>query len=190
MNLKPDDGLLLVASHGLRDPNFFHTVILLCRHSREEGTVGLVLNRCTQMPVGKALSDLEFAGGREEPLWLGGPVNERNLWILHRRADLISPGHEVMDGVFFTADAGVVKRLLKTNAPDREGAVFRLFVGYAGWSAGQLEQEVEQGAWNVVPAGPECLFSEEPESLWREMSIRAILPCGRKPEMIIHARFN
>jgi len=177
MSLAPHDGLLLVASRELLDPNFFRTVVLICRHSKE-GSIGLILNRNTGMPVGKALSNLSVAGGRTEPLWLGGPVDGHNLWILHRRSDLPLPGPEIQKGVFFTADASVVKGVLRTNGPDPSGSVFRLFVGYAGWNAGQLEREILEGAWSVVPAGPACLFSEDPAGLWKEMTIRSLLPLG------------
>jgi len=170
------EGRLLVAAPELMDPNFFQTVVLICHHSERDGTIGLVLNRCTEMSIGKALGDLPAAADRTEPMWLGGPVDTRNVWILHRRQDLISPGHEVQEGVFFTADAGVVKKILRTNGPDPDGSIFRLFVGYAGWSSGQVEREMEEGAWDVISAGPECLFSNAPDRLWREMSVRVLLP--------------
>jgi putative transcriptional regulator len=182
--------MLLVAAPTLLDPNFFHTVIFLCRHGEDEGTVGLVLNRCTDLTVEQALGDLSAADGREEPLWVGGPVDTRSLWLLHRRPDLASPGFQVQDGLFFTPDPDIWNSILKTNGPDTKGSTFRLFVGYAGWEAGQLEQEIAEGSWVVVAAGPECVFSEAPELLWQEMTIRSLLPCTQRPELIFNARFN
>ena len=182
--------MLLVSARGLLDPNFFRTVIILCRHGEDEGTVGLVLNRRTDLTVEQALGDLPAADGRDEPLWVGGPVDGRSLWILHRRRDLVSPGIPIQDGLFFTPDPEVLNSILKTNGPDGKGVIFRLFVGYAGWDAGQLEKEIEEGAWTVVPAGPECIFSEAPEVLWQEMTIRSLLPCTQQPELVSNARYN
>jgi putative transcriptional regulator len=77
MSLGPAIGHVLVASPGLLDPNFFRTVVLLCRYDAQRGAVGLVLNRPTEVTIGKVLPQL--ADGRDEPLWVGGPVDARSL---------------------------------------------------------------------------------------------------------------
>lgn len=189
MKQEVSDGVVLVASPRLMDPNFFRSVVLICRHSPEEGSMGLVLNRPTEVQAGKVLSQVEAARERHEPLWLGGPVDGRCLWILHRRGDLPDPGHEVLEGVYFTGEARVVERVLATNGGDPAGLDFRLFVGYAGWDAGQLDHEVEEGSWAVVPAGAGAVFTDAPGSMWREMSVRAMIP-GLAAEDIRRAWLN
>lgn len=177
-----------MATPGLMDPNFFRAVVLLCRYNPERGAVGLVLNRPTDLKVGKVIP--QIAEGREERLWVGGPVDGRSLWVVHRRPDLPERGDEILEGVWFGAHPQMIRRLLRTTAPDKEGGIFRLFVGYAGWAKGQLEGEMEEGAWKVVPAGPETLVSGSPESLWGEMLLRSLLPCSTDPDLIRDAWMN
>jgi putative transcriptional regulator len=168
-------GRLLVAADELLDPNFHRSVVLLVRHDPTEGALGLVLNRRTEIQVQHALGHVLAAASREESLWVGGPVDGRALWTLHRCPSLRAPGHEILPGVWSTCEAQAVEELLTSSPPDRLGGLFRLFVGYAGWSVGQLEDEIEEGAWDVVPAGWEVVFSPEPAKLWAEMRLRTRL---------------
>lgn len=188
MSLEPGAGRLLVATTGLLDPNFFRTVVLVCRYDAGRGTLGIVLNRPTEIEVGKVIP--KIASGREERLWVGGPVDGRTLWALHQRADLPQRGDEVLDGVFFGAHPRMIRRLLRTNAPDADGGIFRLFVGYAGWSAGQLEGEIEEGAWRIVPAGAPALFTGGHAGLWGEMTMRSLLTSGMDGGCIRNAWLN
>lgn len=187
MALEPEVGRLLVAAPNLCDRNFHHTVILLCSYDPDAGAVGLVVNRPTEVEVGKVLP---MANGRVEPLWIGGPVDEQSLWAVHRRPDLGSTGEQLMDGVWFGAESEVIRRLLATNGNDPDGAVFRLFAGYSGWGAGQLEDELEQGAWSVVPAGPAAVFGGAPGRLWNHMHLRSQLPCRHRGDSIRRAWLN
>ncbi|MAG56458.1 MAG: hypothetical protein CMJ83_09220 [Planctomycetes bacterium] len=180
-----EPGRLLVAAKSLYDDNFHRTVILLCRCHPEMGALGLVLNRPTEIPVGRVLP--EEAAGRKEPLWIGGPVDGRSLWIVHRRGDLDDPGEEVIEGVWFGAASSLIEGVLATNAPDAEGTTFRLYVGYAGWGEGQLEQEMEADAWKVVPTGMATLFTGATSSLWDDMMLRSLLPCSREPELLTNS---
>jgi len=184
--LKP--GRLLVASERLFDDNFHQTVVLLCRYDPELGALGIVVNRPTEIVVGGVLP--KIAEGRVETLWVGGPVDAQSLWVVHRRGDLVDPGEPVIDGVWFGSSPYLIKRILATTAPDPDGALFRLFVGYAGWDVGQLEAELEEGAWNVVPTGSPTLFAGRPIRLWPEMKLRALLPCAREPELLTNSWLN
>ncbi len=189
MTLAAEPGRLLVATSSLFDDNFRRVVILICRYDPVQGALGLVLNRPTDLEVGNVLPH-PVAAGRDEPLWVGGPVGRRSLWVLHTRADIGYPGEELMEGVWFGAESGLIRRVLATNAPDPEGEVFRLFAGYAGWGEGQLEAELAADAWRVVPAGPGTLFGGEPERLWGEMMFRSELPCSRDPDAIRNSKLN
>lgn len=186
--LEAGTGRLLVAAPSLFDDNFHRAVILLCRYDPQLGALGLVLNRPTEVEVGNVLP--QVASGREEPLWVGGPVDSRSLWVVHRRADLAEPGEELLEGVWFGAESNLIRRVLATNAPDPVGEVFRLYVGYAGWGPGQLEDELAMDAWRVVPTGPATLFGGMSQRLWGEMMLRSELPCSRDPDAIRNSWMN
>lgn len=156
-------GQLLVASPNLADANFFRTVVFLIEHT-EEGAAGVVLNR----PSGSALSEGPLGAwngvAADPPLvFVGGPVQPGAAVCLARPAPAAPPvGFEpVVDGLGLldlSGDPSMVRA-----AVDR----IRVFVGYAGWGAGQLEEEIDEGAWYVLPADPEDAMSSQPDGLWR-----------------------
>lgn len=156
-------GRLLVASLSLTDPNFFRTVVLMCMHD-EDGALGLVLNRpLEEEAVEDHLPQFAPLAAHPRVVFQGGPVQTGSALVLGRHHDwVITP----------TTNA-VVRRtaLLDLAAPFEELeptlAEVRVFAGYAGWTAGQLESELEQEAWFVVDAFESDLFSGDPESLWR-----------------------
>lgn len=181
-------GHLLVATQGLVDPNFYHSVVLICRYSPDQGAVGLILNRPTELKVSQVLPEL--AETRGETLWVGGPVDVRSLWTVHRRADLKSLGEPVLDDLWFGSSARMIRRLLKTTAPDLEGVYFRLYVGYAGWGAGQLESEIEEGAWQVLPVLSSAILSSSNATLWGEMTLRSMIPLAHDQKAIRSVPWN
>ena len=149
-------GHLLVSAPELPDV-FEHSVILLVRHN-EEGAFGLILNRTTDTKVREIwskVSESECLTG--EPLRVGGPV-EGPLMALHGEEFLMEM--EVIPGVYFSANRDKLEQLaVKPDDPAR------YFVGYAGWSAGQLENEIKRGSWQTLPARPDHVF-ESDERLW------------------------
>ena len=146
-------GQLLVAAPILHDPNFHRTVVIVAEHS-EEGAIGLVLNRPADTSVADALPDLASLAGRSEPVYVGGPVALESVLAI---AELDDPddASELLFGA-----VGFVQEL---DVPVLRG---RVFVGYAGWSAGQLEAELEEESWLVLPAEPDDVFSDDPDGLW------------------------
>lgn len=154
---------LLVASPLLLDPNFLHSVVLIIEHD-ENGTMGIILNRPLPLNLAQicAESYLTFAGDDESTAFRGGPV-EPQRGIILVRGGLPSDEDTVLD---FTDFVSFRKDLLESLLLDPE-ANFRLFLGYAGWGTGQLEAEMAQGAWSLLPLKPEWLMSEEPRTLWQ-----------------------
>ncbi len=146
-------GQLLVAAPVLHDPNFHRTVIFLAEHS-EEGAMGLVLNRPTDTAVGDALPDLAPLAGDEERVYLGGPVALESVLAVAELDDPEDASELLLGAVGFVQEP---------NVPVLRG---RVFVGYAGWSAGQLEAELEEESWLVLPAEADDLFSDDPDGLW------------------------
>ncbi|MFO0870783.1 MAG: YqgE/AlgH family protein [Pirellulales bacterium] len=152
-------GHLLVASPHLADPNFFRTVILMVQHD-EEGAVGLVLNRRTP----SSLSDVwEMIGEGpcpdEAALYLGGPVSG-TLLALHQAAEYADA--TVFPGLFVASQRQQLQQLLR-----RIDLPFRLFLGYAGWGAGQLEGELRAGGWLIATAAVEAAFYPG-DDLWEQ----------------------
>ena len=146
-------GQLLVAAPILSDPNFHRTVVLVAEHG-EDGAMGLVLNRPTATSVGDAVPELSPIAGEEEPVYVGGPVSAGSVLAV---AELDDP--EDASELLF----GAVGFVQEPDVPVQRG---RVFLGYAGWSAGQLESELEEESWLVLPAEADDLFSDDPEGLW------------------------
>lgn len=158
-------GQFLIASRGLLDPNFAKTVVLVVVHN-DEGAVGVILNRPTEVRLAEMIEQLEGIDERPETVWVGGPVAHWQLVLLFR-TDLDSEEDEpVFDDVYFSASRAVLEQLLEKNLD------FRVYAGYAGWSPGQLEQEIARGGWHVLPGDPEMVFDPEPLTLWKELVTR------------------
>jgi putative transcriptional regulator len=146
-------GNLLVAAPTLVDPNFRRTVVLLAEHG-DEGAMGLVLNRPTDTPVADALPDLAGLAGAGQAVYLGGPVALESVLAVAELENPADASELLFESVGFVQEPDV---------PVLRG---RVFVGYAGWTGGQLEAELAEEAWLVVPAEPDDLFHEEPDELW------------------------
>lgn len=153
-------GQLLIAVPHLADPNFLHTVTLLVRHE-EDGAFGLVLNR----PTGTALADVwekvsDTACTIDTMLHWGGPC-EGPLMMLHEHPMASDMG--IADGLHYTVDKDNAEWLVEQG-----DARARWFVGYAGWSAGQLEQELDAGSWLTARADANLIFSAD-EKTWKQL---------------------
>jgi len=158
-------GQLLLASPSLHDPNFTRTVVLISLHSAD-GAMGVVLNRPSAVTVGEAVPQLEEAVTEEEPMFVGGPVQPTSIVCLAEFIDPAAAGLLVLGRIGFpAADAGV-EELAETT--ERR----RVFAGYAGWSEGQLDAELEQGDWITHTASPDDVFTDAPEELWSSVLTR------------------
>ena len=152
-------GILLVAPPVLDDPNFFRSVVIVCVHD-DEGSFGLVLNE----PVQGEITLGPDPGAPDVPIASGGPVEPQTAHMLHRVPG-IEGAEEVLDGLYWggsITEIGEALREGRATLPD-----VRFFAGYAGWTAGQLAEEVERGDWLLHPARPAHLFSTAPTELWR-----------------------
>jgi putative transcriptional regulator len=150
-------GHLLVASPQLADPNFARTLVLMIDHS-QEGALGVVVNR----PLTKTIQELWREVGSapchsRQPVYAGGPV-PGPLLSLHTKPALAEM--EPTPGVFFAAKKQHLDELVLSEEP-----AYKVFLGHAGWGAGQLESELHQGAWRSLPATAEYVFSTD-DTLW------------------------
>ena len=167
------EGHFLISEADLVDPNFHRTVVLIIHHN-DEGAFGLVINRRTEVTLRDVLPDL---GGSESggiQLFVGGPVQPRYLFCLHSGLppDLESEhSSHPLEHVVFEPDFGSLTDYLKgewSSLPERDRPTVRAYAGYAGWAAGQLESELDRGAWVVRPAAAKHIFHPNPEEGWRE----------------------
>jgi putative transcriptional regulator len=164
-------GSLLVASPELADPNFSHSVVLVLRRD-DNGAIGVVINRVTSLAPSKIFPELApTLGSYAGKLYRGGPLApSRLLFLVRGLAAATVNGPEVADKVFLAADPDSLPEILRlSTGPDE----FRMFAGHAEWTAGQLDSEVKHGAWRVVPATAELVFSDKPTKLWETLSTRA-----------------
>jgi putative transcriptional regulator len=159
-------GKFLVASRDLGDPNFAKTVILLVHFSEDQGAVGLVLNRRTDVPMSRVFQDLKEAKGRMDPVYVGGPVELNSVLALLKTKTKPDNATRVFGDVYLISNKDVLKATMASGA---EATVFHTYVGYAGWGAGQLEHEVELGAWHIMQADSATVFHSDPDSVWQRM---------------------
>ncbi|HED65556.1 MAG TPA: YqgE/AlgH family protein [Planctomycetes bacterium] len=162
-----EPGTLLAAWPDLMDPNFMHTVLVLCRHT-EEGAFGFVTNRRTEFTVADLLPDHELLAHSSFPVHLGGPVDHSTLQFLHTLPDRIPGGVQVTGELMLGGDLDALARALDELGDDA-GARVRLLLGYSGWGAGQLEGELRSGSWIPAPHTPSAIFGPEGEDQWRRV---------------------
>jgi putative transcriptional regulator len=160
-------GRLLVATPMLSDPNFRRTVVLVVEHESEQGTLGVVLNRPTKVPVGQVLEPWTDLATSPSVVFSGGPVATSSALALALVPGSDEPvGWHPLDGTPATARLGLVDLDAPPGLIAPAVVSLRVYAGYAGWSAGQLQAEIEEGAWYVVPAEPDDAFSADPGRLW------------------------
>jgi putative transcriptional regulator len=154
-------GRLLVATPPLVDPHFDRTVVLLLEHG-EDGALGIVLNRPSDTTLGDVLPEWRDHASPPAVVFVGGPVTPEAVIALARGNDAEVEGWVDVLGDLGTVDVG---RDPDDIAPHL--AALRIFVGYAGWAPGQLDAELDQGAWFVVDMYPEDAFTNTPDRLWQ-----------------------
>jgi putative transcriptional regulator len=161
-------GRLMVATPRLNDSEFRLAVVFIVTHETDGGTLGVIVNRPSELEVGAVLGG--WAGFASDPgvMFSGGPVGAGSGLALGRAHEdaaplgwrPISPGGDALDRI------GVVDL---DTPPELIGDALgrlRVFAGYTGWSGGQLDEEIEEGSWYVLPAEADDVFSHEPERLW------------------------
>jgi putative transcriptional regulator len=147
----------LIAMPAMADPNFAGSVIYICEHS-DKGALGLVINRPTELTLA-ALFDkidlkLEIAPWKDTPVFFGGPVQTERGFVLHQPSGSFSSSLSVADDIALTTSKDVLEAVAEGQGPGR----MLVTLGYSGWGAGQLENEIAQNAWLTVGARPDVIF--------------------------------
>lgn len=164
LKLSLQRGKILLAEPFMLDPNFKRAAVLLCEHSQEEGSVGFILNKPLQTKIDDLIDEFpEF----DAEIFFGGPVQMDTVHYLHKVGDLLEDSVEVFSGVYWGGDFEKLKFLISSKliTPSQ----IRFFVGYTGWSEGQLADEMKYGSWLLANMDANYVFQLEPEILWQSI---------------------
>jgi len=158
-----ESGILLVSDPFLKDPNFLRSVILICEHEAE-GSLGFVLNK----QYTKNLNQLiEGVDGLHFPVFLGGPVQTDALHFLHTKPRLIEGGLNIINGVYWGGNFEQALDLMKSKKITPRD--IRFYLGYSGWSIGQLDAEVAEKSWLLHKAERQFIFHHNADTLWKDV---------------------
>jgi putative transcriptional regulator len=165
------NGTLLVASPQVTDPTFSRVVVLVLRHG-DDGTIGVVLNRPTNLVPADVFPELtDNVGSYSGRLFRGGPIAAtRLIYLVRGLAAATVNGPEVLDKVFLSIDDSSLPDMVRLADGTND---LRFYAGHAAWVPGQLQSEVRAGGWQVLPATPELVFHADPGTLWTELEGRA-----------------
>jgi putative transcriptional regulator len=154
-------GTILIAEPFMLDPNFKRSVVLICEHS-DEGTTGFVLNKPLEMAIHELVPDFPES---KSSVHVGGPVGMDSLHFLHNVGDLLENSMEVCSGVYWGGDFDKLRFLMENGVIRDENVKF--FVGYSGWTPGQLDEEMAESSWLVDEMDANYLFKVKPFVLWQ-----------------------
>ncbi|MFN8290854.1 MAG: YqgE/AlgH family protein [Chitinophagaceae bacterium] len=176
MMIEPASGVLLIADPFLKDPNFLRTVVLLCEHNAE-GSFGFVINRVYENTLDELVPELE---GYKLPVYYGGPVQLNTIHLLHQLPEKVPGGQEIVKGIYWGGDFEAVVALIKSGDPDIKRV--RFYLGYSGWSEGQLEEEMTEKTWLTVKASSRIVFHANHKEMWKD----ALKLLGGDYEMMVN----
>lgn len=176
----------LIAMPSLADPNFSHTVTYICAHS-EEGAMGIVINRPLSFGLGEVLSQMQMQAAdpriNEIPVYQGGPVQKDRGFILFRPNAQWSSSLEIGGDVGVATSRDILEAISRGEGPSET----LVALGYAGWSGGQLEQEILDNAWLLTPASEEIMFKVPPADRWRSAAALLGIDIGAMSSQAGHA---
>jgi putative transcriptional regulator len=165
--------MFLVAKRALDGPHFGQSVVYLVEHG-EDGTLGLIVNRSSDISLSEVLPDIKGEQATTHALFYGGPIGLPMILMLVRSESAATEMTHVADNVYISADRRVLDEVLAAKKPASE---VRFYIGHSGWAAGQLDFELARGSWHVVAADTDAIFSDETDSLWHRL-IERLEPRG------------
>ena len=176
-------GSLLIANPVLPDPNFSRTVILLCNHN-DQGSFGLVINRSTQLKAPDLFSSIDILKSYNAKIYIGGPVSQSMVFYLYRSSRNVIDLDEICSGVYLGSNLETLESLyLDIENPEEN---IRFYLGYSGWSDGQLDGEMEQNSWLVQDANEQFVFLDSENLIWP----KAVNSLGEKYQYLTKAPVN
>ncbi len=165
IDLKNLNNCFLIAMPHIDDPNFYHSVSLICEHN-EKGALGFTINR----PIGILIEDIfsqmsiEFSHNQaaEKPVLSGGPVQIEQGFVIHRNVGHWQSSLDLDENIIITTSRDILTAIAKDEGPEDN----IVLLGYSGWGAGQLEKEIEKNMWLISPVDPQILFDLPYEKRW------------------------
>ncbi len=158
-------GHFLIAMPALEDPNFHHTVTLICQHN-EEGAMGVLFNRPLEINLGEVLKQMEIVPTdkdmEQEHVYNGGPVQTERGFVLHRPDGDWESTMPISDELAVTTSRDIIEDIANGKGPEK----YLIALGYAGWEAGQLEYEISENAWLSGPSSADIVFETPYEKRW------------------------
>ena len=159
----PEKGKILISEPFLPDTFFNRTVVYLADHNAD-GSVGFILNKKLEIKVCDAISGFD---GWEEYLSMGGPVAPDTLHYLHNLGDFIPKSVLVDENIFWGGDIGFIRKMIK--AGKLNNSQIRFFLGYSGWSAGQLERELKENSWVIARIKTDIVLNNQVDNTWKRV---------------------
>lgn len=155
-------GILLIADPFLKDPNFARTVVLLCEH-QEKGSFGFVINKLFDQSLDELVPEVLV---NNIPVFFGGPVQMDTIHFVHQQPELIEGGFEIIPGIYWGGRFESVVELINEGRLDMNKIKF--FIGYSGWSSGQLETEFNEKSWILSESDAGLIFDEKEQNIWQQ----------------------
>jgi putative transcriptional regulator len=159
----PEKGKILISEPFLPDTFFNRSIVYLADHS-PQGSVGFILNKKIDLKMSSAITGFE---GWDENLNMGGPVAPDTIHYLHNLGDMIPKSVFVEDNIFWGGDIDSIREMVREGTIKR--SQIRFFLGYSGWSAGQLERELKENSWVIARVKPEIIMSNRGEDTWKRV---------------------
>jgi putative transcriptional regulator len=160
--IKLKQGIMLVSAPQLKD--FFKRSVIFITEHNENGSVGFVLNKPTKFSIKDIVEEFpEFPS----KVFIGGPVQADLVNIIHKAGDILTGGIEICDGIYWGCDFDILKLLAEENRINTDDILF--FVGYSGWSPGQLESEIMANSWILTESTENYIFNKEPGKIWNRI---------------------
>ncbi len=156
----------LIATPAIKDPIFASSLVYMCEHN-ENGSMGLVVNHETSQVLGDIFDQLnikcEDEAIKDQPVFIGGPVQLEQGFVLHSSAGHWQNSIEVSEGINLTSSLDILQSIAGGQGPKD----YLVILGFSGWASGQLESELQQNSWLTSTCSPELLFHQKPEDKWQ-----------------------
>jgi putative transcriptional regulator len=176
----------LIAMPSLADPNFFHSVTYICQHN-EQGAMGIVINQPLEVQLGEVFSQMDMNIQDKQiatqTVFLGGPVEQERGFILHDSPLEWEASMQITSDVSVTSSRDILKAMNEGSGPHKTFVA----LGYAGWSGGQLEQELAENAWLTGPADTRIIFEMPSEERWKAAAQLAGIDLSKLSDEVGHA---
>jgi len=167
-NAEPNiaEGFLLVANERMVDPRFKQSVLLMTKYGKD-GSMAVMINRPTEIPLSTALPHIEALNESHDTLFMGGPVSRKVLLVLFEsdQPPKAEGAIRVFDNIYFSMSKSVFAEVFSQKGP-----VFKIYSGFAGWAPGQLEQEIDRGDWLLGEAAGFVIFKKESTHIWPDLT--------------------